>query len=208
MKKNGFVQIIVIILVVLAIIVGVYYFGTKNKVVITPVASTQPSATPIVISTPDPATANWKTFSDLKFSIKYPSDWNLNESVFMDKNNNKVAEFLPGYLTLKNKDTCKSFVSLTENGGEIQAVETSYSSQGSIVREKNTIVINNTTWDYIVTKVVYEGGSPNWTGTWYPYDFCTQKDNEMFVLTFYSNKYPSDDMKLYSQILSTFQFTK
>ena len=34
MRKNGFVQIIVIILVVLAIIVGVYYFGVKNKSII------------------------------------------------------------------------------------------------------------------------------------------------------------------------------
>lgn len=43
----------------------------------TPVASIQPSPTPIVISTPDPASVNWKIYTNTKlgFSFKYPSNW-------------------------------------------------------------------------------------------------------------------------------------
>jgi hypothetical protein len=64
-------------LVVLAIIVGVYYFGTKNKLPVTPITSVQPSSTPVVISTLDPATKNWKTFKGNVFSYQYPADLSI-----------------------------------------------------------------------------------------------------------------------------------
>jgi hypothetical protein len=73
-RQAGFAPIIILILLVL-VVGGVFYFATKNKSVPSPVASTQPSSSPIVISTPDPATANWKTYTNNQydFSLKYPS---------------------------------------------------------------------------------------------------------------------------------------
>ncbi|HTK03566.1 MAG TPA: hypothetical protein VL401_02235 [Alphaproteobacteria bacterium] len=67
MKRNsqGFIQII-IILVVLAAIAGAYYFGTKNKQnVVSEVLTTGP-----IVST-------WKTYTNTKynFELKYPTNW-------------------------------------------------------------------------------------------------------------------------------------
>ena len=74
MKQKGFIQIIVIILVVLVLVaVGAYYFGTKNRSSVTPMASAQPSSIPMV--TADPNTS-WKTYTDpvYGFSFKYPEN--------------------------------------------------------------------------------------------------------------------------------------
>jgi hypothetical protein len=85
MKQKGFTPIIILILLVL-VGIGLYYFGTKNKQSLpsngktVPVASVQPSSNPVIETTSDPATANWKTYTDenYKFSFKYPSDWKIN----------------------------------------------------------------------------------------------------------------------------------
>ena len=80
-KQGGFAQIIVI-LVVLALIGGAYYFGTlKNKPNLSPAVSVQPSSNPTVKPTTDP-TASWKTYTtkDGKWSFKYPSGWVLTDN--------------------------------------------------------------------------------------------------------------------------------
>jgi hypothetical protein len=94
MKNNtnskGFVPII-IILIVLSLIAGAYYFGTlKNKSsetsIYTP-ESTKPSMD---------LTADWKTYitKDGVFSFKYPTDWNLvDDSKNVDLYNDGKLQF-------------------------------------------------------------------------------------------------------------------
>jgi hypothetical protein len=86
-NSRGFIQIIVIILAVLVLVAGAYYFGTKNKTVPTPVASAQPSssliASPRPTATTDP-TANWKTYSFNTFSFKYPESYFVNKTTLED----------------------------------------------------------------------------------------------------------------------------
>ena len=90
MKKDnqGFIQIIILVILVLVLVGAAYYFGTKNKTNITlnvatstPVVSIQPSAVPIVNPTTDP-TANWKTYTNSQygFSFGYP------DSKYIDEN--------------------------------------------------------------------------------------------------------------------------
>lgn len=80
MRKNaGFIQI-VIILIVLALIGGVYYFETlKNKQsVVSNIPTSTPTTSPISSSKPTTEpTANWKTYTNIKYhySISYPSSW-------------------------------------------------------------------------------------------------------------------------------------
>jgi len=72
-NSKGFVQIIVVVLVVLATLVGVYYFGTiKNKTVSTPTNSVQPSSSPSTSLLPSPSPvseptngpiSSWKSYT-------------------------------------------------------------------------------------------------------------------------------------------------
>lgn len=95
-KENakGFAPILILILLVL-IGVGAYYFGTKNKSVSTPVASFQPSSSPLAKPTADP-TAGWKTYTNGKVSFKYPESLNLTSSkgtIFLTAQNIQTGKY-------------------------------------------------------------------------------------------------------------------
>lgn len=83
-NQKGFIQII-IILVVLVLIGGAYYFGTKNKQNVvsevptaTLIASAKPSQTPVIFNRNAPITnepiINWIIYTNegLNISLKYP----------------------------------------------------------------------------------------------------------------------------------------
>lgn len=82
LMQKGFVQFIILGVVVLAIVAaGAFYLG---KQVSTPKPQSQTSTTQPTISQPSPSptpdeTANWKTYTnnDGKYSIKYPIDFSL-----------------------------------------------------------------------------------------------------------------------------------
>lgn len=83
-NQKGFIQVILILVIVVVAIGGAYYFGTfKNKSDLsiavptsTPVASNQPIANSTVKPSTD-STVNWKTYTDpdRTYSIKYPPSW-------------------------------------------------------------------------------------------------------------------------------------
>lgn len=83
--QKGFVQVIVLGIIVLAIVAaGAFYLG---KQVSTPKPQSQTSTTQPTISQPSPSptpdeTANWKTYTrtQLRFSFKYPIDATLYEN--------------------------------------------------------------------------------------------------------------------------------
>ncbi len=95
-NSSGFIQI-VMILVVLALIGGAYYFGTlKSKTNVVsevptqtsnPIVSTEPVANPTAKPTVDP-TAGWKTYANekMKISLKYPSTSGFQIFYFPDNN--------------------------------------------------------------------------------------------------------------------------
>lgn len=74
MKQKGFAQILIIILL-LVVLGGVIYFGTKQGKV-----TTHAVQTPVPSATPD-ATANWKTYQtrDNSFTMNYPADWIIDD---------------------------------------------------------------------------------------------------------------------------------
>ena len=81
MRQKGFAPIIILILLVL-VAFGAYYFGTiKNKTILSPTASVQPSTIPSSDST-----VNWKTYIDSghNYSFKYPSSYVLGQHLTGD----------------------------------------------------------------------------------------------------------------------------
>lgn len=86
-KQNNFIVILLSVLLLFAVsIAGFFGFQTQKLVKEltllrsepTPVPTVEPTfqpvATNIVSATSDP-TANWKTYSNIDFSYKYPTDW-------------------------------------------------------------------------------------------------------------------------------------
>lgn len=82
-KQKGFVQFIILGVVVLAVVAaGAFYLGkqTSTRPVLPQDQVLTPQATPSFSPTADEA-ANWKTYtnSEYNFSFKYPPLWNIKE---------------------------------------------------------------------------------------------------------------------------------
>ncbi len=145
-------------------------------------------------------TSNWKTYqstnndvaytsdwSDFQFKpgviayeFRYPTDWILDSGVFSDSKGNKVAEILPGAVSLAPGQTCFDRPYNNFEG------RTELVSQGNIniaglqgVRRIEKVSVT----------------------------YCLVKNNEAFEMVFYADPPTSEKQKSFDQILSTFQFT-
>lgn len=135
-------------------------------------------------------------WSDLKskkpdhyiFSISYPAKWKVGTSVFDDEKGNKVAEYSPGIIELRQNQPCFE--------------KNSYYEEDVITQ--NPIIIGKYRGDLQISRVVYEGGSPNWNGIWYPNTYCIRvSDTLVFKMTFYEYSEKPTNSQLYERIISS-----
>ena len=135
--RQGFAPILILIFLVL-LVGGVYYFGTKNKIIPSPVASSHPSSSPIVISTPDSATKNWKIYSNKEygFSVRYPEYYKIT-----------IDKFKPAHMS--------DFEVILQNPSGNSNVNGSFSNPFLSFRG-----IKNTTTQQIINDIVKEYKSP------------------------------------------------
>lgn len=135
----------------------------------------------------------WKKYvsnSGIPFTLLYPTNWKVESSVFVDEKGNKVAEFSPGMEEMKvNKSCFEEKMYRTSN--ELGTVK------------QNTVTIGRYLGELQITKVEYEGGSPNWNGIWYPNSYCLKEGDKAFYMTFYEYTEKPTQQKLYEQILTT-----
>lgn len=84
-KTNSFLVVLLSVLLFLSVsIAGFFAFQTQKlvkelnilKIMPTPIASTEPTQMPV--ATLDP-TANWKTYTSAKYTLKYPGGWIVDE---------------------------------------------------------------------------------------------------------------------------------
>jgi len=140
----------------------------------------------------------WKKYisdSKIPFTLLYPTNWKLETSVFVDEKGNKVAEFIPGVEEKKDGEPCFDKNAQWHNG---------YYYLGAITQ--NTVSIGKYRGELEITKVMYEGGSPNWDGVWYPNTYCLREGNKVFYMTFYEYSEKPTQQILYEQILTTLKF--
>jgi hypothetical protein len=209
--------VIPVLLVILSTLVGactyLFYQNTQLEKSLASYQTTVTTPTPIVSPEPvaeaeDP-TGNWKTYTNNKsgtfttsdwndysfskeiinYQLQYPSDWNLDGSVFEDKNGNKVAEFLPGAIVLSNNQKCFDNYNFTDRMRLIS---------------KENMVLNEFKGSHLVTEVQTEPPGP---GIWYPNIYCLQMNDKAFVMAFYEYTKIPKNGTLFNQILSTFKFT-
>ena len=186
------------VLAVLAIIAGVYYFGTyKNKttpIVSTssPIASVQPSSSPVAILTPDPVTANWKTYTSNNFSFKYPNNWTQSQNGLTSNIENKYSKYGEAdkfYWMYVNIDNF-SYLTLSNK-------------QNFFIDKKSDII------DGIVNGYkTHSYFSCMETCGYTTYIEGYNKTINFFIGSFDQAHTDTQIMKIYDQILSTFKFTK
>lgn len=143
------------------------------------------------------STNDWQSYTpeshSSSFSIEYPADWSLENSVLIDSDNKKVAEFLPGFVILKSGQKCFDKVGSDESG------------RSELISQTN-ITIDQLQGALRIEKVLYEGGSPNWTGYWYPNIYCLSEGNQAFVMSFYEDQLNSNSRELFTKSISTLKF--
>lgn len=202
MPKNssGFTQILVILILLVLVGSGTYYFGTKNKQNVvsevstaSPTVSTEPSSVPTIKPT-DPI-ENWKTYNYQLFTIQLPPEFSPTST----KNPLQFLNYNP------DPKQGGHFDSIADKGKlkiEIYQNSTSESLENYLERQKE----NTTTWQ---EEIIAMNG----------YSFVKVKtSNPGFV--FYAKHISSDtifsfafglDFKnhesLAEEILSTFKFT-
>jgi hypothetical protein len=212
MKQKGFAPILILILLVL-VAGGAYYFGTKNKTtpvipISTPVTSVQSSPSPAVQTVIDPVTG-WKKYENpkYKYSFSFPSNFNLSaESVdHLSINNN-----------LPPDPNCKvggCFLGTQKLQIYFDSSSQNYLSFDEYAKKQRDFALNiNNDQSEIVqiskfgTKVKYfEGSTEGYNNN---YLFNLNDINFSITVVFPSKQ----DVPIYrseaDQILSTFQFTK
>lgn len=194
MKQKGFAPIIILILLVL-VGVGVYYFGTiKNKSVSTPVASVQPSSSPLAKPTTDP-TANWKIYSNqsLGFELKYPPSVKITRET--NDEFNRVTEFEgPGI----------SFGVMLRKNDNI-TLDNYYYMDNAILQKASLGGKDANVYIQDASKnpCVSDGSGPGCPISFIAY--VAENRSDIYHLDFYGDEKLSE---LESQILSTFKFTR
>jgi hypothetical protein len=225
-RKNtkGFAPIIILILLVL-IAGGAYHFGTKNKIIPTPVASVQPSSSPTASQAPNGDLANWKTYSGKVFQYKYPDnlylvDLNYNDSVGLFANKESAdtsANCVKNKLGTPQKPCPESLIQIMINSADAQSAPQTASTTGDVKfslstnpqglqMSKNEEAIGGMGKSIVFTAFVVNNPTiytitvqTTPTGYWqslYPND--TKTDNEII----------SAESAILNQILSTFKFTQ
>jgi hypothetical protein len=120
------------------------------------------------------------------FSIEFPDNWKVNNTVFTDKENRKIAEFLPGIIAPQSNRQCFDDI---KDDARTKSIS------------KENISINKYPGVSMILKVNREPGGGTWTSNLY----CVKKEDTAFIMAFYSPNLTSDEKKLFNKIISTLE---
>lgn len=191
------ILIVLIIIVALVLGVGVYTLNSSKKQSTSPQPSILPSPKPTV----DP-TANWKTYTNsvLQFSIRYPSDWNIeeieNKTIILIKSPNveyqepvnKVVKGAEIRIQISPYNYSGNISSLIQKPGTVPEADITYIS--SILVEVSEIESVKTISTGLYGKVV---------------QYQIPKENKIYEIGIYTSDQTIQNT--FDQILSTFKFT-
>jgi hypothetical protein len=199
-RQKGFAQILVIIMLLILVGAGAYYFGTKKESILliptqTPssIATNTPTqVTPTTKPTTDP-TANWKTYLNISanYSIKYPQGWGI-ENVSAGGNGilTSDARYIQIFYKVSTRDMAYGNLGIEETGiippseEKLLTVEKSLGT-GLVLKCNSNFTDNTKTWCWIKVP---------------------SKEAYLNIQVFKGQDSYANDV--YEQILSTFKFTQ
>lgn len=213
MKKNGFAPLIIILVIALLGVVG--YFGYKNYLV-KPQVLTIPSPSPL--SVPDQTKVlsqipGWKIYTNTKyhFSIEYPEDWTFRE--FPDTHTGASFRLASDSNDLNHEHISVDFNSRSTDLIGVPFEE--YVKKGAIEDIQNFVSLAT------ITKIVTLSGLVGYKTTWNVQEMNqpTGKTSMSMPITYFDTKDSNGDTvwitesdssysNIYDQMLSTFKFIK
>jgi hypothetical protein len=205
--SKGFTPILVLILLTF-VGIGLYYFGTKNKQSLppngktVPIASVQPSSSPT--ATADP-TANWKTYKSEDLSFDYPSNWLIDKNTNVFKQGDEISVYTSVKLDAKVSEDRYLFTVASP-------ARTDSGIRDWIDNEKILVPYPGEEAPKLSNDAVL-GGEPaiqitNCSMGCYTFLYA-KHGNIIYSVVYKSGSgVPENVQKTYSQILSTFKFTK
>lgn len=212
-NKLPIVQSMLILIVILALssVLGIIVYSLKIEILPRPIIQpivepkTEPAPTPKSVT----PTIEWKRFAsngknvyytkdwnsyslksnhNISFSITYPAQWKFdNNNIFESADDKKIAEFMPGVVTLDLGQKCfDSQYERSERNELISQTNATIGKYQSILR---------------IEKTIHEGG-----GSWYPNIYCVMEKNKAFIMAFYEDDLISNNKDLYEKIMSGLTF--
>ncbi len=141
-------------------------------------------------------TSDWLSYTPKdtsgKFSISFPKGWKLDGSVFYNNKGEKIGEFSPGLVQLKENQSCFD-TEWTNFSGVSELISTSTIDTGKL--KGKSIIEKSEVWN----------GTTN-DQYWYPYFYCLSSGNNAFVITFYEWKLEPTNEDMHNEILESFSF--
>jgi hypothetical protein len=194
--SRGFIQIVVILIALVLVAAGAYYFGTiKNKVAPAPIASVQSSSSPVASADP---MVNWKTYNNPgMYEHMYPPTWRAAgpNTVYNGPSGSNVSDpnskypdgtFTVDYYNLSYCSTEPKYVR-EYNWTDLHETTEIISGETGIVLSGKLDFNDNINHD---RKLIF-----------------LTNGNNCYVIGTWSYQNP-DQEKTFDQILSTFKFTK
>ncbi len=138
-------------------------------------------------------TEDWESYSFrenspiISYSLHFPSNWNVDYSIFTDENGAKVAELLPTIIMKEGQ-------SLLDNWEP--------NSECELISREN-IKVGDLTGVKIILKSYPYGGDIE---MWYPHTYYLTDGKQVFIMSFYALELDSEEQELFDKIIKTFQF--
>ncbi|EKE11407.1 MAG: hypothetical protein ACD_15C00084G0008 [uncultured bacterium] len=125
------------------------------------------------------------------FRLHYPNDWKLEGSVFYDKNDNKISEFMPlGVILLEDNQHCFDGKFTTSFSNLIQLISQESFKIADVKGIKR------------ISKAPVSGSSK----IWYPNSYCVEENGKAVIINFYENNSSSPNKNIFEKIISTLSF--
>jgi len=204
MKQKGFTPILTILAIIIIGVLG--YFSFKYFQLTKPISSPSPIAT--VLSSPEPMatagdpTANWKTYVDKNVTFNYPSDWIQNATQLTGSGSN--TEFVSADKLFTFTFTMKGNYNQT-SGKPFNSIDEYLHFPDPVTYSYDSVQANGVTGKQFLPRAGSEQDSAA---------AFLSSDKSLFYLLELDQNHDAtaskvqESQKIFSQILSTFKFSK
>ncbi len=151
------------------------------------------------------STSDWFSYGGGRekksFSMKHPSEWSFSGGVFVNHNDAKVAETLPGIVALKDGQKCHDDLRVYQ-GSNLSPMKSPERDLGFVSVKKLTI--NKHPASLLITeRNGHIGGRSSGPLARYVYHYCLENGKYAFGMMFYAYQKDSPDRALFEKVLST-----
>ncbi|OGI60500.1 hypothetical protein A2641_03125 [Candidatus Nomurabacteria bacterium RIFCSPHIGHO2_01_FULL_37_25] len=199
MNQKGFVNIVLIVVIVTVTAIGGYFAfvkklrpiaqqPTQTPIQTPTVSPTSPQTKPVTTTVQNPVVNKWKTFQNSRFAFQfeYPTEWSV-----LDKLDDPYG--VNFWLTEKNS---AAVIMDVESGINLSVMGVSYC--GAYPQDKRCESLKTESDGYVTIDWNVSGGA----------NAMFSSQNDTYGVSFTLHKINSDTKAIFKKVLSTFKFLK